>query len=138
MTQLQVFVKLKKLGNNVDITAITDSITINRIIPKSKVNSKEKLATWLLSQINTSTVEQDVNRQGILVFDYHIEQMDDGEGNLVDTPIIDGDINRLQLPRVLRRNLASSLNEISSISNLNEVKSALKELTKAVWFLNNS
>ena len=138
MTQLQVFVKLKKLGNNVDITAITDSITINRIIPKSKVNSKEKLATWLLSQINTSTVEQDVNRQGILVFDYHIEQVDDGEGNLVDTPIIDGDINRLQLPRVLRRNLASSLNEISSINNLNEVKSALKELTKAVWFLNNS
>jgi len=138
MTQLQVFVKLKKLGNNVDITAITDSITINRIIPKSKVNSKEKLATWLLSQINTSTVEQDVNRQGILVFDYHIEQMDDGEGNLVDTPIIDGDISRLQLPRVLRRNLASSLNEISSINNLNEVKSALKELTKAVWFLNNS
>ena len=135
MPEITLFVSaVKSSDNSIKINVVNDLVSINRAITKPIAPIRDNLAKWILSQIDEASNETSDGYEGVFTIDYHVDEGVDEDGNLTSHNTL-YNVSVMPLPAVLRRDLDAVLLTIDGISNVGEVKVALKQLAKAVSFL---
>ena len=128
MPQITVDAIAKQYNDTIQLRLSNGSKSIERVLNADEVGTVQDLANWIVVQsFDGGDISTTISRR--LTIDYHIE------GENEDRQIIIDNLDSADLPAFLRLSKEDALLFIDNVSNLEQAKTALSELTEAVYFL---
>jgi hypothetical protein len=137
MPQVKFWIQLFEVGNTTYLSAVGENIAFSRFLSPGDISTDDDVATWLLSQLDNPQTTQNTSRQGIFTIDYHMEDVDDGDGGTMSVRVLDpGGVSKTGLPTCLGDDITTILSSFDTITDA-PTRTAVKDLAKSIFILNS-